>query len=264
MSIIECSNLTLGYEGVKVLENLNFNVEKGGYLSVVGENGAGKSTLVKAILGLIEPMSGKIIFGEGVGHSEIGYLPQQSEAQRDFPASVYEIVRSGCLGKIDEMQKNLQVDIPKGVDVEINGISANVYLGMMELGKLSIETDTGCIEAESIRCQSAEIETNSGYIGVGLLTAEKLELDSVSGEIHLGLPSCQNTEIETKNGNVTLYLQGGICALIDFETQKGVLQTQRKYERKGQEYFFSVDDNAAQVEPVKILVETDSGNLRVQ
>ncbi len=99
MSIIECSNLTLGYDGVKVLENLNFNVEKGGYLSVVGENGAGKSTLVKAILGLIEPMSGKIIFGEGVGHSEIGYLPQQSEAQRDFPASVYEIVRSGCLGK---------------------------------------------------------------------------------------------------------------------------------------------------------------------
>ena len=174
--------------------------------------------------------------------------------------------RSGCLGKIDETQKNLQVDIPKGVDVEINGVSANVYLGMIEIGNLSIETDTGCIEAESILCKNADIETQSGYIGMGALTADKIELDSASGEIHLGIPTCQSTEIETKNGNVTLYLQGSVCALIGFETQRGVLQTERKYERKEDGYLFVLEEKkeGAQVSPVKILVETESGNLRVQ
>ncbi|MBQ8342632.1 MAG: DUF4097 family beta strand repeat protein [Clostridia bacterium] len=173
--------------------------------------------------------------------------------------------RSGCHGKIDEMQKNLQVDVPKGVDVEINGVSANVYLGILEAGELSVETDTGCVEAERILCKSADIETHSGYIGIGALTADRAKLDSVSGEIHLGIPTCQNTEIETKNGNVTLYLQGDVCALIGFETQKGVLQTQRKYERKGQDYFFAFDgQNTVQGSPAKISVETESGNLRIQ
>ncbi len=174
--------------------------------------------------------------------------------------------RSGCLGKIDETQKNLQVEIPKGVDVEINGVSANVYLGMIEIGNLSIKTDTGSVEAESIRCQRAEIETESGYIGVGALTADGLELGSASGEIHLGIPTCQSTEIETKTGNVTVYLRGDVCALIDFETKRGVLQTERRYERKENGYLFVLDEKkeGAQTNPVKILVETENGNLRVQ
>jgi len=99
MSILKCHNLCLGYDGIKVIDNLNFTVEKGDFLSVVGENGVGKSTLVKAILGLINALDGEIIFGEGLSHSQIGYLPQQNADQRDFPASVYEIVRSGILGK---------------------------------------------------------------------------------------------------------------------------------------------------------------------
>lgn len=99
MSILKCEDLCLGYDGVQVIENLSFSVEKGEYLSIVGENGVGKSTLVKALLGLIRPLKGEIKYGEGVSHSQIGYLPQQNLEQRDFPACVYEIVRSGCLGR---------------------------------------------------------------------------------------------------------------------------------------------------------------------
>ena len=98
MSLIKACNLTLGYEGKRVVDNLNFTVNGGDYLCVVGENGSGKTTLMKTILHLNSPISGKIEMGEGLKPSEIGYLPQQTEVQRDFPASVWEIVLSGNLG----------------------------------------------------------------------------------------------------------------------------------------------------------------------
>ena len=94
-----CHNLTLGYDGKSVIEGLSFSVSEGDYLCIVGENGSGKSTLMKAILGLHPPMSGKIIFGEGLSTGQIGYLPQQTLVQRDFPASVWEIVLSGFQGR---------------------------------------------------------------------------------------------------------------------------------------------------------------------
>ena len=90
-------DVTLGYEGNVVIEHLNFSVQAGDYLYIVGENGSGKSTLMKAILGLKSPMAGTIATGDGLQPDEIGYLPQQTAVQRDFPASVLEIVRSGCL-----------------------------------------------------------------------------------------------------------------------------------------------------------------------
>ena len=90
-------DVTLGYEGNVVIEHLNFSVQAGDYLYIVGENGSGKSTLMKAILGLKSPMAGTITTGDGLQPDEIGYLPQQTAVQRDFPASVLEIVRSGCL-----------------------------------------------------------------------------------------------------------------------------------------------------------------------
>ncbi|MBQ6735143.1 MAG: metal ABC transporter ATP-binding protein [Lachnospiraceae bacterium] len=93
-------NLTLGYEKEVVIRNLNFAVNAGNYLCIVGENGSGKSTLVKALLGLLAPMSGYIIFDEDLSRSEIGYLPQQTEIQRDFPASVREVVLSGFQGRM--------------------------------------------------------------------------------------------------------------------------------------------------------------------
>lgn len=99
MSLLVCKDVSLGYEGTVVVENLNFEVKSGDYLCIVGENGSGKSTLMKAILGLKAPMLGNICTGDGLKHNEIGYLPQQTIVQRDFPASVKEIVMSGFLNR---------------------------------------------------------------------------------------------------------------------------------------------------------------------
>lgn len=99
MSYITCNNLTLGYQGKTIVRNLNFSVEAGDYLYIIGENGSGKTSLIKTILHLQPAISGTIQFGEGLKPNDIGYLPQQTSSQKDFPASVREIVLSGCLGK---------------------------------------------------------------------------------------------------------------------------------------------------------------------
>lgn len=96
MAQITVENLSLGYEGHVVLKDLAFDILAGDYLCILGENGAGKSTLIKALLSLHKPSGGRISFGEGLSSKEIGYLTQQSEIQKDFPASVREIVLSGC------------------------------------------------------------------------------------------------------------------------------------------------------------------------
>ena len=96
MAQLICDNLTLGYNSNIVLENVSFSVEKGDYLCIIGENGSGKTTLMKTILRLEKPLKGQISTGDGVLPDEIGYLPQQTQVQRDFPASVWEIVLSGC------------------------------------------------------------------------------------------------------------------------------------------------------------------------
>lgn len=97
MPLITCKNLALAYDGVIAASDISFSVDEGDYLCIVGENGAGKSTLIKGILGLIPPASGSIEFGAGLKRTEIGYLPQQTDIQKDFPASVYEVVLSGVL-----------------------------------------------------------------------------------------------------------------------------------------------------------------------
>ncbi|MBQ9887282.1 MAG: ABC transporter ATP-binding protein [Lachnospiraceae bacterium] len=99
MTQLKCENLSLGYDGKEILSDLNFNVNAGDYLCIVGENGSGKTTLMKTILGLQPPVSGKISACGGLKQNEIGYLPQQTLVQRDFPASVWEIVLSGCQGR---------------------------------------------------------------------------------------------------------------------------------------------------------------------
>ena len=99
MAYLTIENLSLGYEGRAIAEGLSFTVDPGDYLCVVGENGSGKTTLMKTLLRLREPLGGRIVMGDGLKQNEIGYLPQQTVAQRDFPASVREIVRSGCQGR---------------------------------------------------------------------------------------------------------------------------------------------------------------------
>ncbi len=97
MALINVSGVSLGYEGKAIVTDLDFSVGKGDYLCIVGENGSGKSTLMKTLLGQKSVIAGKIEYGDGLKQNEIGYLPQQTEVQKDFPASVKEIVLSGCL-----------------------------------------------------------------------------------------------------------------------------------------------------------------------
>ncbi len=99
MAYITVQDMALGYDGVTVTEHIQFEVNKGDYLCIVGENGAGKSTLMKTLLHLMEPAAGQMLYGDGMLSNEIGYLPQQTAVQKDFPASVWEIVLSGNLSK---------------------------------------------------------------------------------------------------------------------------------------------------------------------
>ncbi len=99
MALITCNEVSLAYEGKTVASNITFSIEEGDYLCIVGENGSGKSTLIKGLLGLKQPSSGSILPGDGLKQNQIGYLPQQTPIQRDFPATVYEVVLSGCLNR---------------------------------------------------------------------------------------------------------------------------------------------------------------------
>lgn len=99
MALLTIQNLSLGYDSHAIVENLNFSVNTGDYLCIVGENGSGKTTLMKTLLHLQEPVSGQILIGDRLKKNEIGYLPQQTIVQKDFPASVREIVLSGCQGR---------------------------------------------------------------------------------------------------------------------------------------------------------------------
>lgn len=98
MQLVKCENLVMSYEGVVAVHDVSFSVDEGDYLCIVGENGSGKSTLIKGILGLKPIASGKIDFF-GLKQTEIGYLPQQTAPQKDFPATVWEVVLSGCLNR---------------------------------------------------------------------------------------------------------------------------------------------------------------------
>lgn len=97
MALLTCDGVSFAYENQIVVKQLSFQVTEGDYLCIVGENGTGKSTLIKGLLGLKKPYKGAITTSEGLRATEIGYVPQQTAAQKDFPASVYEVVLSGCL-----------------------------------------------------------------------------------------------------------------------------------------------------------------------
>ena len=97
--LIVCQDVSLGYEGQSVLTHLDLTIRAGDYLCIVGDNGSGKSTLLRGLLGLLSPQSGQILRLPELQQGAIGYLPQQTKAQRDFPATVYEVVLSGCLNR---------------------------------------------------------------------------------------------------------------------------------------------------------------------
>lgn len=97
--LLSCRDVSLGYEGQSVLSHLDLTIRSGDYLCIVGDNGSGKSTLLRGLLGLIPPLSGEIWRAPELRQGAIGYLPQQTQAQRDFPATAYEVVLSGCLNQ---------------------------------------------------------------------------------------------------------------------------------------------------------------------
>lgn len=100
MALIALKNVTVAFEGVNAVENVSFEVNRGDYLVLIGENGSGKTTLMRAMLGLVHPKSGTISYGDDLKKNQIGYLPQQTLTQRDFPASVEEVVLSGCVNRL--------------------------------------------------------------------------------------------------------------------------------------------------------------------
>lgn len=117
MPLITCENASFAYEGHIVIDRLNVEVQSGEYLCIVGENGSGKSTLVKGLLNLLAPVHGKVVYGNGLQRNEIGYLPQRSEMQKDFPASVYEVVTSGCRNKSLFLTKDQKAKANEMIDL---------------------------------------------------------------------------------------------------------------------------------------------------
>ncbi|MBR2523064.1 MAG: metal ABC transporter ATP-binding protein [Clostridiales bacterium] len=99
-AILTCSNLTLGYENITLATDVSFEIGEGEYWCITGENGTGKTTLMKTILGLTKPLAGSVKWSDEAVKSGVGYLPQQTAVQRDFPASVTEVVLSGCQGRM--------------------------------------------------------------------------------------------------------------------------------------------------------------------
>lgn len=124
MALLTCKSLDLGYEGEIIVKDLNFSVNEGDYVCVVGENGSGKTTLMRTLLGLIQPLGGQIVLGDGLSRTHIGYLPQSTAAQKDFPASVREIVLSGCQGRCgmrpfyNKEEKNIAMENMRKMGIE--------------------------------------------------------------------------------------------------------------------------------------------------
>ena len=123
MALLEIKDLSLGYDGKAIIEHLNLTVNAGDYLCIVGENGSGKTTFMKTLLRLQKPLAGTIEYGDGLQPDEIGYLPQQTDVQRDFPASVREIVISGCQARLgrrpfySKAEKQLAADAMKRMGI---------------------------------------------------------------------------------------------------------------------------------------------------
>lgn len=131
MSLITCEKATFAYEGRTVIQELDLSIERGEYLCVIGENGSGKSTLIKGLLGLISPVHGRVSYGDGLKRSEIGYLPQRTDVQNDFPASVWEVVNSGCRGHLPFLTAAMRRTADENID--LMGISSIRKSSFMEL-----------------------------------------------------------------------------------------------------------------------------------
>lgn len=122
MALIEIKNASMGYEGKTVLSDINLKINESDYVCIVGENGSGKTTLMKCLLGLMSVQGGSISYGDGLKQCEIGYLPQQTVLQKDFPASVSEVVFSGCLNQKHTLFYSKEQKESAAKNMELTGI----------------------------------------------------------------------------------------------------------------------------------------------
>lgn len=122
MALIEIKNASMGYEGKTVLSDINLKINEGDYVCIVGENGSGKTTLMKCLLGLMSVQGGSISYGDGLKQCKIGYLPQQTVLQKDFPASVSEVVFSGCLNQKHTLFYSKEQKESAAKNMELTGI----------------------------------------------------------------------------------------------------------------------------------------------
>ena len=224
MNIIECKNLSIGYNDHLVLNNLNFKLEEGMYLSIVGNNGSGKSTLLKTILGLIKPLKGKISINV-LKSSEIGYLPQINENMKEFPASAYEIVLSGCLNKCrflpfySKKQKEMvnnnikKLKIEKLMKKSFNDLSGGEKQKVLLARALSA-TNKLLILDEPTNGLDAHSQKDL-YSLIKKLNKEGITIILVSHDIHKSLENASHIlhldNKETFFGTVDEYVKTGKC-----------------------------------------------------
>ena len=197
MSLITCRNLILGYEDGPIGSELNFTVNKGDYLCIIGENGSGKTTLMKTLLGLLKPYGGEVLFGDGLKQEKIGYLPPQTLVQKDFPASVREVVLSGRishLGKHFFYQKKDREEAERQMArLQIKNLENHSYRSLsggqqqrVLLARALCATDDLLVLDEPVTGLDANI-TKIMYETIRQLHKEGMTIIMISHDIHAAL-----------------------------------------------------------------------------
>ena len=165
---------------------------------------------------------------------------------------------SGLKGKIDSFHKTLHVEIPVGVDLEIDNLQADISLGVLNLSEFSLSTKSGNVSAEKIVCRKGEIETGTGSITIGDFAADEFEADSAKGNLRLGFSKPTRGEIENADGNTKLLLHSGMGAKVYFRSRSGEFLCKKDYEKADKNYVIAGQDFCL------FDVETGSGNLEIE
>lgn len=165
---------------------------------------------------------------------------------------------SGLKGKIDAFNKTLHVEIPMGVDLEIENLDADVSLGVLDLSEFSLSTKSGNVSAEKIVCKKGEIETKTGSVTIGDFVADEFDAESQKGDLRLGFSKPTRGEIENADGDTHLSLYSSVGAKVYFLTRSGEFSSKKDYEKEGKNYLIAGQDFCL------FEVETGSGSLTIE
>ena len=133
MALMELRDVTVAFEGQAAVEHISLKIERGEYTVMLGRNGSGKTTLMRAMLGLVRPKAGQILLGDGLRRDHIGYMPQKTQAQRDFPASVEEVVRSGLINRMGLRMRYSAADDLLMLDEPVAALDPEATEGLYEV-----------------------------------------------------------------------------------------------------------------------------------